>query len=526
MNGMKGRKAVAILIAVVTLASAFAMCGMSDSDATDGYWTYTININDASVAGSTPIGLGDTDTSRQYTSNNGDNVGSWGFDSGGYGPFGSFYAAFDPAQDNKMICHLDPNDLKKSVDGNTDITGSGYNVMWCLPTVYWSTDSSGNLVLTNDPSKGTAYAHTIDGITYPYLAIGVYEASEKRVNGSFILTSESGGTVLKNVNRSTFRGRANNQLVDTDGEGTNGHAMLWNFYQYELYKYCALAVMGSWDSQAVAGGGYMYGNSSVFFTGKLDASGPYAGSMVSYVDSNYKPVKVFIENAWGSLNEFVDGIIFDNNGRYCIDQSSVPDDSTSEGDYKTILSEALPVNVGGSGSDVSFGSDPSTKAEIWGMPTAANGSQTSGLYDELYTKSGTLRTLAVGGYTRDFGSYSLNNGLSYVFTAGGVEFASRVIGGRLAFVFDVDPAPSTHTVTFISDGQTTTRTVSDGEAVAAPVDPSIPGKVFGGWYTSSAYTTRYDFDTPVTSDIRLYARWYPVLVFTSNPATDGTLTFA
>ena len=63
-------------------------------------------------------------------------VGDWGWGSDGYGPFNSFYAAFD-LSDNHMICHLDPYDLSKSVDGKVTIQPGTCNIMWVIPTLYW-----------------------------------------------------------------------------------------------------------------------------------------------------------------------------------------------------------------------------------------------------------------------------------------------------------------------------------------------------------------------------------------------------
>lgn len=37
--------------------------------------------------------------------------------------------------------------------------------------------------------------------------------------------------------------------------------------------------------------------------------------------------------------------------------------------------------------------------------------------------------------------------------------------------------------------------------------PKLEGKTFGGWYIDKGLTQRYDFNTPVTQDITLYAKW-------------------
>lgn len=39
------------------------------------------------------------------------------------------------------------------------------------------------------------------------------------------------------------------------------------------------------------------------------------------------------------------------------------------------------------------------------------------------------------------------------------------------------------------------------------VDPNIDSLPFGGWYTDQACTIAYDFDTPVTNTLKLYALW-------------------
>ncbi len=462
MNEMKSRKAAALLLAIVSLVSVFAVCGMSgsDSDAADSTYSYTISASTGAISGGyTHIGSSST---GKYVSTNNTNSGSWTFDDQGYGPFNSFYAAFDPAQNNKMICHLDPDNLKKSVDGTIDITGKAYNVMWCLPTVYWMTDSSGNLVLTNDSTAGgTAYAHTIYGtdgkaVVYPYVAYGVYEAGSATVNSKTILTSYSDSTVQVSATRPTLRGYANNQAVDTDGQGTNGYAMVWNFYQYQLYRFCATTVMGGWDSQGIAGNGYVYGDGNPYYktTGLLDTSGPYAGTRGSG-DTYYKDsVKVFLENVWGSVYDFVDGIVF--NGRaYCIDQKSTPTDAYVAGTGITMLSDVLPSS--------GWGSSPSTKAEIWGMPTANSGSNSSGLYDYVYSSTGQ-RLLLVGGFSRTGSSNALDCGLSCVVGNLSLSGSGTGFGGRLAFVFDADPA-STPTVTY--DHSNLTAALNDGGAAAA-----------------------------------------------------------
>ena len=413
------------------------MLSVSDA-AGDDYYSYTITPEGHIVGDYDPIG---TSYDGTWTSVGNTNSGSWTWDEDGYGPFNSYYAAFDPARDNLMVCHLDPFDLDHSVDHSMDISGLGYNIMWCLPTVYWLTDSSGNLVLTNDPSSGgVAYAHTIEGEVFAYVGFGVYEASTTTVDGETILTSTSGTTPLVDEIRATFRDYANNQLVDVYGSGDTGYAMVWNFYQWELYKYCALAVMGTWDSQSIANGS-TYGRSPYYDTpGLLDQSGPYAGTLASSNSGYTQPEKVFIENAWGSVNDFVDGIIFSDR-QYYIDQSAVPTDVTT-GTYITHISASLP--------STGYGSSPSTTAQTWGMPTANGGSVSSGLYDFVMSGTG-ICVLHVGGFSNTNSSGCQGYGLSYVGAGNALSYSYKHLGARLAFVFDADPIGSVEPLVFESD---------------------------------------------------------------------------
>lgn len=69
------------------------------------------------------------------------------------------------------------------------------------------------------------------------------------------------------------------------------------------------------------------------------------------------------------------------------------------------------------------------------------------------------------------------------------------------------------TVTFVlnggafADGVANTAVVADGNTVAIPDAPTNGSKSFNGWYSDDKLTTLYDFTTPVTADIPLYAGW-------------------
>lgn len=82
-----------------------------------------------------------------------------------------------------------------------------------------------------------------------------------------------------------------------------------------------------------------------------------------------------------------------------------------------------------------------------------------------------------------------------------------------------EPEPTTWKVTFVYgvDGYSdATVEVKDGDTVARPDDPAYDGWRFVGWFTQvdeadgiKRLSGEYDFSTPVTGDLTLYAGWVP-----------------
>lgn len=80
----------------------------------------------------------------------------------------------------------------------------------------------------------------------------------------------------------------------------------------------------------------------------------------------------------------------------------------------------------------------------------------------------------------------------------------------LAEIIFTVPEEGMHTVMFDMNShgnQIAELTVKDGETVAEPAAPKDSGYLFDGWYTDAAFKKPYDFNTPVTDDLILYAKW-------------------
>lgn len=68
--------------------------------------------------------------------------------------------------------------------------------------------------------------------------------------------------------------------------------------------------------------------------------------------------------------------------------------------------------------------------------------------------------------------------------------------------------PETFTVSFhIGVGSVSIQQVASGEKADRPADPTQDGWWFGGWYADEALTAHFDFDTAITADTDVYAKW-------------------
>ena len=67
-----------------------------------------------------------------------------------------------------------------------------------------------------------------------------------------------------------------------------------------------------------------------------------------------------------------------------------------------------------------------------------------------------------------------------------------------------------HSVVFITGGGTAYEALTNipyGDTIEPPGIPVKAGHTFGGWYSDAGYGTPWDFTTPITENMRLYARW-------------------
>ena len=82
-----------------------------------------------------------------------------------------------------------------------------------------------------------------------------------------------------------------------------------------------------------------------------------------------------------------------------------------------------------------------------------------------------------------------------------------------------------HTVTFVAgggDADPADQHVDNGATATEPIEPTKEGYDFAGWYTDTAYASAWDFDSPVTKPLTLYAKWTPKQYEVAFVAGGGT----
>jgi uncharacterized repeat protein (TIGR02543 family) len=108
--------------------------------------------------------------------------------------------------------------------------------------------------------------------------------------------------------------------------------------------------------------------------------------------------------------------------------------------------------------------------------------------------------------------------VSHVFTANHIRyvrlvmvdaaFEQRVFVGELK-VYGILSAGERFTVSFVANGgsEIENQSVICSHTASEPSDPAKPGYAFAGWYTDEDLQLPFDFDTAITGNITLYAKW-------------------
>lgn len=325
---------------------------------------------------------------------------------------GVLHQKLNPQNLNEYIAVWHSSDKKWVAESGASSIASE-NVMFCIPTLYVSAAADSVTLCPDGSSGGTAFGHTADGHVYEYLALGVYPGSGsaariKSVSGSASVTGLSYADLVAGCKANSVQ---------------KGHAMLCNWYQWQLYRLLVLFSMRHFNSQSRIGCGGQ--SSGAETTGLTDTLGPFAGSSAASV-SPVHGVKAFIENPWGHNYEILGDLKYMSNGTYAF-QTSMQDFSTQSGVRKI---DSAPYSV----SSPSLASGAISSApETWGWGASAGGSKSTGGCDYQALPFAPRPYGAVGGSSD--GVINGNAGISALnFFSGN---AAEGYGGRPVFVFDL-----------------------------------------------------------------------------------------
>lgn len=302
----------------------------------------------------------------------------------------------------------------------------------CYP---WSdmqecTDASGNVFIKipkfyariTKNADGT-YKHQISGVRYEgfstlfidgagneldYILVGKYEGS----GSASRVYSKTGQTVLVNINLDNFR-----TGCKANGEGYQQYDYLIDLIIKELW----LVEMKTTDSQSVMYG-YANGNSAAVATGRTDLVKTPSGSEVSNTDGKHAMKYRGIENLWGNIFKWVDGISFTDD-MVCI--------CTAPQYYSGGKVSAPYVYHGNRPTSSGYLSkfEPLDKNPLIQYATSISGGSTTTYYCDYYSYYSSGSALYVGGAW----SASTNAGLWYAYGSASASVSFSSLGGRLCF---------------------------------------------------------------------------------------------
>ena len=298
--------------------------------------------------------------------------------------------------------------LNKKGESGFTRTNISVPVMVKIPEFYYKIEKSGSIFryyVADGPVDGLSL-HPGSGDNY----LARYEAGEASSGTlGFILASYSGTTPSVSKTRSTFRDHARN--------------MASGFQLRDIAAWCAydllyLVEYADWDSQKKIGPGIV-NDTAAHKTGETDAMVYHTGRANS--GDNAAVQYRGIENPWGNVSEFIDGInVYGQSVYICTDPEIYTDDTDTNYPYSNIK---LPT------SGWTKGLGLSTNFPWAYLPNEVGGSGSTFIPDYVTHLSQGWQVLVVGGYYSD-GSYAglFRFGSNYT----SLE-SNSTIGARLQF---------------------------------------------------------------------------------------------
>ena len=289
--------------------------------------------------------------------------------------------------------------------GQSGFSRTSYDTMVFIPEFYYK--------IVYNSSQSKIYYYVANA---PFTGFSKHPGSGRyvgRYNTIASYYSKSGANPLTNITRATAR--------------TNSRNKGSKWQQYDYASWCAVWLLylveyANWDSQSKIGNGIV-GVSSVSKTGTTDSMTYHTGTAASSRTSAGGVQYRGIENPWGNVYDWLDGINFNNRAAYiCTDPSKYADDTSTN---YTSAGLSLP------SSDGYIKTLGNCTALPWAfIPTGTGGSQTTYVPDYVFSYTG-WRLPAVGG---SYGNTAAFCGLFFFVGNYDSSYAGSDIGARLLYV--------------------------------------------------------------------------------------------
>ena len=286
--------------------------------------------------------------------------------------------------------------------GASGFSRTSYDTVVFIPEYYFK--------IVDDATNSKRYFYVCDkaksGFT-KHPGSGKYVGRYNTISGHY---SKSGAAPLVNITRATAR------------SGAKSKGSKWSEYDYAAW--CAvwllyLVEFADWDSQEQIGRGYVDSNSAAINSGGTDSMTYHTGR-ASGTDGKTAVQYRHIENPWGNVFEWIDGVNFNGGTVYvCTNPANYADNTATN--YTSAGTKAQL-----DGWIKSLGMSANMPWAFF--PTAVGGSETTYVPDYAYYNSG-WRVLHVGGYWYH-GSYA---GLFCFYANGTSSGTNSYVGARLLF---------------------------------------------------------------------------------------------
>ena len=287
--------------------------------------------------------------------------------------------------------------------GESGFSRSSNDVMVYIPEFYYK--------VVNDASSSKRYFYIADKATTGFEkhpGSGRYVGRYNTISGNY---SRTGSSPYVNMSRATARSKARDK------------GNKWALYDYA--SWCAVWLLyiveyANWNSQNKIGRGRVDSHDSSITSGGTDSMTYHTGR-ASGSDGSTAVQYRHIENPWGNVYEWIDGINFSSDKVYiCTDISKYADDTLTNYTYVGAKTQ--------SNGYISMTGYSSTYP--WSFyPTSTSGSETTYIPDAASYGSG-WRVLYVGGYW----SHGSSAGLFCFNASSSSSSSNSSIGARLLFV--------------------------------------------------------------------------------------------